>query len=116
VELVSKGHAATPGQALPRDGLPAGPKVFFDPLQTPALKPSKQFHMTQEALAKIAAGHNICPYFLGPGNGALVLTLVIGDVNRMFDQSALASTLTGRSVERPCCWRATTWWHRGRGM
>src|SRR5690606_40027779 len=38
--------------------------------------------------ATIAAGHDICPYFLAQ-EMARWSDLVVGDVNRLFDQSAL---------------------------
>lgn len=73
--------------------------------------------MTQEALAKIAAGHNICPYFLAQ-EMARWCDLVIGDVNRMFDQSALLHGLTRQNQWKTAVLldEAHNLVDRGRGM
>ena len=89
LELVSKDHACEhPDKACHGGSCPLA-KGFFDRLpdaRAEAVQSKKP--LNQENLAKIAAGHDICPYFLAQ-EMARWCDLVIGDVNRLFDQSAL---------------------------
>lgn len=94
LELVSKADACEhPDKACHGDSCPLA-KGFFDRLPDARAEAAQAgTTLTQDALAKIAAGHDICPYFLGQ-EMARWCDLVIGDVNRMFDQSALIHGLT----------------------
>jgi len=93
LELVSKDHACEhPDKACHGDDCPLA-KGFFDRL--PAARQEAADHqsiLTQQALAAIAARHQICPYFLAQ-EMARWCDLVAADVNRMFDQSALLHAL-----------------------
>lgn len=94
LELVSKDHACEhPDKACHGDDCPLA-KGFFDRL--PAARQQAADHqdpLTQHTLARIAADHQICPYFLAQ-EMARWSDLVLADVNRMFDQSALLHALT----------------------
>lgn len=94
LELVAKADACEhPDKACHGDSCPLA-KGFFDRLPDARAEAAQAgTTLTQEVLAKIAAGHNICPYFLAQ-EMARWCDLVIGDVNRMFDQSALLHGLT----------------------
>ncbi|MBR9870257.1 MAG: ATP-dependent DNA helicase [Gammaproteobacteria bacterium] len=89
LELVSKDDACEhPGKACHGDSCPLA-KGFFDRLpDARAEAVQSKSPLTQDVLQQIAAGHDICPYFLAQ-EMARWSDLVIGDVNRMFDQSAL---------------------------
>ena len=89
LELVSKDDACEhPDKACHGDSCPLA-KGFFDRLpDARAEAVQSKEPLTQETLANIAAGHDICPYFLAQ-EMARWSDLVIGDVNRLFDQSAL---------------------------
>lgn len=64
-------------------------KGFFDRLPDARAEAAQtRGVLDQAALARIADGHDICPYFLAQ-EMARWSDLVIGDVNRLFDQSAL---------------------------
>ncbi|MDI9246345.1 ATP-dependent DNA helicase [Marinobacter sp. CHS3-4] len=94
LELVAKDHACEhPDKACHGDDCPLA-KGFFDRL--PDARQAAATHpdiLDQKALASIAADHQICPYFLAQ-EMARWCDLVIADVNRMFDQSALLHALT----------------------
>ncbi|MDO6441800.1 ATP-dependent DNA helicase [Marinobacter sp. 2_MG-2023] len=94
LELVAKADACEhPDKACHGDSCPLA-KGFFDRLPDARAEAVQAgVTLTQEVLAKIASGHNICPYFLAQ-EMARWCELVIGDVNRMFDQSALLHGLT----------------------
>ncbi|MBY6195009.1 ATP-dependent DNA helicase [Marinobacter hydrocarbonoclasticus] len=89
LELVSKDDACEhPDKACHGDSCPLA-KGFFDRLHDARAEAVQSKEpLTQETLANIAAGHDICPYFLAQ-EMARWSDLVIGDVNRLFDQSAL---------------------------
>lgn len=93
LELVSKDDACEhPDKACHGDACPLA-KGFFDRL--PAARQSAASHpgiLSQTALADIARLHQLCPYFLAQ-EMARWCDLVITDVNRMFDQSALLHAL-----------------------
>ncbi|OEY66091.1 ATP-dependent DNA helicase [Marinobacter sp. X15-166B] len=94
LELVSKADACVhPDKACHGDACPLA-KGFFDRLPDARAEAAQTGGpLTQAALARIAAGHDICPYFLAQ-EMARWCDLVVGDVNRMFDQSALLYGLT----------------------
>ena len=94
LELVAKADACEhPDKACHGDSCPLA-KGFFDRLPDARAEAAQSgTTLTQEVLAKIAAGHGICPYFLAQ-EMARWCDLIIGDVNRMFDQSALLHGLT----------------------
>ncbi|WP_372964978.1 helicase C-terminal domain-containing protein [Marinobacter sp.] len=94
LELVSKDDACEyPDKACHGDSCPLA-QGFFDRLpDARAEAVQTKGLLNQKILAKIAAGHDICPYFLAQ-EMARWSDLVIGDVNRMFDQSALLHALT----------------------
>ena len=89
LELVSKDDACEhPDKACHGESCPLA-KGFFDRLpDARAEAVQSKEPLNQQNLAKIAAGHDICPYFLAQ-EMARWSDLVIGDVNRLFDQSAL---------------------------
>ena len=89
LELVSKDDACEhPDKACHGESCPLA-KGFFDRLpDARAEAVQSKGPLNQQNLATIAAGHDICPYFLAQ-EMARWSDLVIGDVNRMFDQSAL---------------------------
>ncbi|MDK9558335.1 ATP-dependent DNA helicase [Marinobacter sp. M216] len=89
LELVSKDDACEhPDKACHGDSCPLA-KGFFDRLPDARAEAVQTgATLTREALARIAAGHGICPYFLAQ-EMARWSDVVVGDVNRMFDQSAL---------------------------
>jgi len=89
LELVSKDHACEhPDKACHGDSCPLA-KGFFDRLPDARAEAAQtRGILNQEKLATIAAGHGLCPYFLAQ-EMARWSDLVIGDVNRLFDQSAL---------------------------
>ncbi|WP_226596956.1 helicase C-terminal domain-containing protein [Marinobacter nauticus] len=89
LELVSKDDACEhPDKACHGDSCPLA-KGFFDRLHDARAEAVQSKEpLSQETLANIAAGHDICPYFLAQ-EMARWSDLVIGDVNRLFDQSAL---------------------------
>ncbi|WP_303289926.1 ATP-dependent DNA helicase [Marinobacter sp. SS5-14b] len=89
LELVSKDDACEhPDKACHGESCPLA-KGFFDRLpDARAEAVQSKEPLNQQNLATIAAGHDICPYFLAQ-EMARWSDLVIGDVNRMFDQSAL---------------------------
>jgi DNA excision repair protein ERCC-2 len=93
LELVAKDHACEhPDRACHGDSCPLA-KGFFDRL--PAARQAAAEHrgvLTREALARIAADCQLCPYFLAQ-EMARWCDLVVADVNRMFDQSALLHAL-----------------------
>lgn len=89
LELVSKDDACEhPDKACHGDSCPLA-KGFFDRLPDARAEAAQtEATLDQATLAKIAAGHGICPYFLAQ-EMARWCDVVIGDVNRLFDQSAL---------------------------
>ena len=89
LELVSKDDACEhPDKACHGESCPLA-KGFFDRLpDARAEAVQSKEPLNQQNLATIAAGHDICPYFLAQ-EMARWSDLVIGDVNRLFDQSAL---------------------------
>ncbi|WP_421858688.1 helicase C-terminal domain-containing protein [Marinobacter salarius] len=93
LELVAKDHACEhPDKACHGDSCPLA-KGFFDRL--PAARADAANHtgaLTQTVLADIASQHGICPYFLAQ-EMARWCDVVVADVNRMFDQSALLHAL-----------------------
>ncbi|MGQ7270395.1 helicase C-terminal domain-containing protein [Marinobacter nauticus] len=93
LELVSKDDACEhPDKACHGDSCPLA-KGFFGRLPDARAEAVQSTEpLTQETLANIAAGHDICPYFLAQ-EMARWSDLVIGDVNRLFDQSALLNGL-----------------------
>ena len=93
LELVAKDHACEhPDKACHGDSCPLA-KGFFDRLPDARAEAVQTGGpLDRETLARIAAGHGICPYFLAQ-EMARWCDLVIADVNRMFDQSALLHAL-----------------------
>ncbi len=93
LELVAKDHACEhPDKACHGDACPLA-KGFFDRL--PEARADAANHtgaLTQVVLADIASQHGICPYFLAQ-EMARWCDVVVADVNRMFDQSALLHAL-----------------------
>lgn len=89
LELVSKDDACEhPDKACHGDSCPLA-QGFFDRLPDARAEAAQtEGILDQHTLAKIAAGHDICPYFLAQ-EMARWSDVVIGDVNRLFDQSAL---------------------------
>ena len=89
LELVSKDDACEhPDKACHGESCPLA-KGFFDRLPDARAEAARtEGTLDQQTLAKIAAGHDICPYFLAQ-EMARWSDVVIGDVNRLFDQSAL---------------------------
>ncbi|WP_417565429.1 helicase C-terminal domain-containing protein [Marinobacter sp.] len=89
LELVSKDDACEhPDKACHGDSCPLA-KGFFDRLPDARAEAAQtEGTLDQVTLATIAAGHDICPYFLAQ-EMARWSDVVIGDVNRLFDQSAL---------------------------
>ncbi|GGC66772.1 ATP-dependent DNA helicase [Marinobacter halophilus] len=89
LELVSKDDACEhPDKACHGESCPLA-RGFFDRLPDARAEAVQiKEPLNQENLAKIASGHDICPYFLAQ-EMARWSDLVVGDVNRMFDQSAL---------------------------
>jgi|TARA_R100000049_G_C1957332_1_gene117055 DNA excision repair protein ERCC-2 len=89
LELVSKDDACEhPDKACHGESCPLA-KGFFDRLPDARAEAAQSKEpLNQQNLATIAAGHDICPYFLAQ-EMARWSDLVIGDVNRLFDQSAL---------------------------
>lgn len=89
LELVAKDDACEhPDKACHGESCPLA-KGFFDRLpDARAEAVQTRGPLTREVLATIAAGHQLCPYFLAQ-EMARWSDLVIADVNRLFDQSAL---------------------------
>ncbi len=89
LELVAKDDACEhPDKACHGDSCPLA-KGFFDRLPDARAEAVQTTGpLTHQALARIAAGHDICPYFLAQ-EMARWSDVVVADVNRMFDQSAL---------------------------
>lgn len=97
LELVSKDDACEhPDKACHGESCPLA-KGFFDRLPDARAEAAQvQEPLTRERLATIAAGHYICPYFLAQ-EMARWSDLVIADVNRLFDQSALLHALINQN-------------------
>ncbi len=94
LELVAKDHACEhPDKACHGDDCPLA-RGFFDRLPE-ARQEAADYRglLTRDVLATIAASHEICPYFLAQ-EMARWCDLIVADVNRMFDQSALLHALT----------------------
>jgi DNA excision repair protein ERCC-2 len=93
LELVAKDHACEhPDKACHGESCPLA-KGFFDRLPDARAEAVQAGGLLdRDSLARIAAGHGICPYFLAQ-EMARWCDLVIADVNRMFDQSALLHAL-----------------------
>jgi DNA excision repair protein ERCC-2 len=93
LELVAKDHACEhPDKACHGDSCPLA-KGFFDRL--PEARRAAANHrgvLTRDVLAAIACDFRVCPYFLAQ-EMARWCDLVVADVNRMFDQSALLHSL-----------------------
>ncbi|SES87661.1 DNA excision repair protein ERCC-2 [Marinobacter segnicrescens] len=102
LELVSKDDACEhPDKACHGDSCPLA-RGFFDRLpEARAEAVQVREPLTRERLATIAAGHDICPYFLAQ-EMARWCDVVVADVNRMFDQSALLHALVQQNQ-----WRAS---------
>ncbi|MBW4935049.1 ATP-dependent DNA helicase [Marinobacter sp. F4206] len=102
LELVSKDDACEhPDKACHGDSCPLA-KGFFDRLPDARAEAVQTgTTLTRAVLARIAAGHGICPYFLAQ-EMARWSDVVVGDVNRMFDQSALLHGLIRQNQ-----WHAT---------
>ncbi|MFC4259717.1 helicase C-terminal domain-containing protein [Marinobacter lacisalsi] len=97
LELVSKDDACEhPDKACHGDSCPLA-KGFFDRLPDARAEAAQvREPLTRERLASIAAGHDICPYFLAQ-EMARWCDVVIADVNRLFDQSALLHALVNQN-------------------
>ncbi|MCL7942412.1 ATP-dependent DNA helicase [Marinobacter sp. ATCH36] len=93
LELVAKDHACEhPDKACHGDACPLA-RGFFDRLpEARADAANTTGALTQPVLASIAGRHGICPYFLAQ-EMARWSDVVVADVNRMFDQSALLHAL-----------------------
>ena len=102
LELVSKDDACEhPDKACHGESCPLA-QGFFDRLpDARAEAVQSKEPLNQKNLAQIAAGHDICPYFLAQ-EMAPWSDLVVGDVNRLFDQSALLHGLIRQNN-----WRAS---------
>jgi len=89
LELVAKDDACEhPDKACHGESCPLA-KGFFDRLPDARAEAVQAgTTLTRERLATIAAGHELCPYFLAQ-EMARWCDLVVADVNRFFDQSAL---------------------------
>lgn len=118
LELVSKDDACEhPDKACHGESCPLA-KGFFDRLPDARAEAAQtEGTLDQAALAKIASGHDICPYFLAQ-EMARWSDVVVGDVNRLLDQSALLHGLI-----RQNSWKASVLVDeahnlvdRGRGM
>ena len=97
LELVSKDDACEhPDKACHGDSCPLA-KGFFDRLPDARAEAAQvRESLTRQRLATIAAGHDICPYFLAQ-EMARWCDVVVADVNRMFDQSALLYALVNQN-------------------
>lgn len=97
LELVSKDDACEhPDKACHGESCPLA-KGFFDRLPDARAEAAQvREPLTRERLATIAAGHGVCPYFLAQ-EMARWCDLVVADVNRLFDQSALLHALTNQN-------------------
>lgn len=94
LELSAKDHACEqPDKACHGESCPLA-QGFFERLPA-ARQAAADFDgiLTRETLSRIAAEHTLCPYFLAQ-EMARWSDLVVGDVNRMFDQHALLHGLT----------------------
>ncbi|MFL1407147.1 helicase C-terminal domain-containing protein [Marinobacter sp. M1N3S26] len=102
LELVSKDDACEhPDKACHGDSCPLA-KGFFDRLPDARAEAAQvREPLTRERLATIAAGHELCPYFLAQ-EMARWSDVVVADVNRLFDQSALLHALVNQNQ-----WRAS---------
>ncbi|MCK7547986.1 ATP-dependent DNA helicase [Marinobacter koreensis] len=101
LELVAKDDACEhPDKACHGESCPLA-RGFFDRLPDARAEAAQAGTMTREELARIAAGHDVCPYFLAQ-EMARWSDVVVGDVNRLFDQSALLHGLIRQNQ-----WRAT---------
>jgi len=118
LELVARDDACEhPDKACHGDSCPLA-RGFFDRLpDARAEAVATTGPLTREVLARIGRGHDVCPYFLAQ-EMARWCDLVVADVNRMFDQSALLHGLirqndwrTGIMVDE-----AHNLVDRGRGM
>lgn len=118
LELVSKDDACEhPDKACHGESCPLA-KGFFDRLPDARSEAAQtEGTLDQAALAKIASAHDICPYFLAQ-EMARWSDVVVGDVNRLLDQSALLHGLI-----RQNSWKASVLVDeahnlvdRGRGM
>jgi DNA excision repair protein ERCC-2 len=100
LELVAKDDACEhPDKACHGESCPLA-KGFFDRLPDARAEAAQsKAPLNQEILATIAAGHDICPYFLAQ-EMARWCDLVVGDVNRLFDQSALLHGLVRQNQWR----------------
>lgn len=89
LELVAKDDACEhPDKACHGESCPLA-KGFFDRLPDARAEAVQAgTTLTRDRLAEIAAGHQLCPYFLAQ-EMARWSDVVVADVNRMFDQSAL---------------------------
>lgn len=100
LELSAKDHACEqPDKACHGESCPLA-QGFFDRLPA-ARETAANFDglLTRETLSRIAAGHRICPYFLAQ-EMARWSDVIVGDVNRMFDQHALLHGLTRQNEWR----------------
>ncbi|WP_148861383.1 ATP-dependent DNA helicase [Marinobacter fonticola] len=94
LELSAKEHACEhPDKACHGESCPLA-QGFFDRLPA-ARQAAASFDgiLTRDALSRIAGEHSLCPYFLAQ-EMARWCDLIVGDVNRMFDQHALLHALT----------------------
>ncbi|WP_235937656.1 ATP-dependent DNA helicase [Marinobacter caseinilyticus] len=93
LELVAKDHACEHrDKACHGDDCPLA-KGFFDRLPAARAEAANtRGILTQATLRTIALRHQICPYFLAQ-EMARWCDVIVADVNRMFDQSALLHAL-----------------------
>lgn len=94
LELTAKDDACEhPDKACHGESCPLA-KGFFDRLPDARAEASQtKGPLDTATLARIASGHGVCPYFLAQ-EMARWSDVVVGDVNRLFDQSALLHGLT----------------------
>ncbi len=102
LELPAREHACEHlDKACHGDSCPLA-KGFFDRLGAAREAAAGESGLLdREQLRDIALGHQICPYFLGQEMARWV-DVVVGDVNRYFDQQALLHALTRQNE-----WRVT---------
>jgi DNA excision repair protein ERCC-2 len=101
LELVARDDACEhPDKACHGDACPLA-RGFFDRLPAARQAAVEAGVLSRDRLARIAAEHAVCPYFLAQ-EMARWCDLVVADVNRMFDQSALLHALVLQNQ-----WQAT---------
>ncbi|MET3513926.1 DNA excision repair protein ERCC-2 [Pseudacidovorax sp. 1753] len=80
-----------PGAACHGDSCPLA-KGFYDRLPAARAEAAEARWLDREALRRIAAGHGVCPYFLGQ-EMVCWSDVVVGDYNYYFDGSAMLYAL-----------------------